>query len=123
MWHVSIETATWIDSLPWLTQCAYGVKVDEVPMILRTTEEGAVVPGEALPGAVEVVGHHIDEVQVPTNTQTVLFMGKVRVLTHCATFTIHLQLQLCFASPISAVSFLRVDTRMINAYQCIGFCP
>ena len=44
---------------------AYSVEVDEVPGVLGSAVQGAVVSGEGLPGPVEVVGHHVDEVQIP----------------------------------------------------------
>lgn len=43
----------------------YGVKVDEVTKVLGTTEQRAVVSCKLFPGSMEVVGHHIDEVQFP----------------------------------------------------------
>lgn len=43
----------------------YGVEVDEITMVLGSTEQWAVVSSEPLPSSMKVVGHHIDEFQFP----------------------------------------------------------
>jgi len=43
----------------------YGVEVDEVTLVLGATEKRAVMASELLPGSMEVIGHNIDEVQIP----------------------------------------------------------
>ena len=51
---------------------AYGVKVDEVTKVLRSAEQWAVVSSELLPSSMEVVGHHVNEVQFPGKTERVI---------------------------------------------------
>lgn len=43
----------------------YGVKVNEVTKVLRSAVQGAVVPRNSLPSSVEIIRHHVDEVQIP----------------------------------------------------------
>ena len=42
---------------------SHSVEVDEVTLVLGTTEEWAVVASDTLPGSMEVIGHDVDEVQ------------------------------------------------------------
>lgn len=50
----------------------YSVEVDEVTFILGSTKQWAVVSCELLPSSMEVIGHHIDEVQFPGKTKIVI---------------------------------------------------
>ena len=43
----------------------YCVEVDEVTLVLGATVQGAVMASELLPGSMEVIGHDVDEVQLP----------------------------------------------------------
>lgn len=46
----------------------YGVEVDVVTSVVRATEQRTVVSSELLPSSMEVIGHHIDEVQISGDT-------------------------------------------------------
>lgn len=46
-------------------EATYSVEVDQVTGVMWATVQRAVVSSEALPGSMEVIGHHIDEVQFP----------------------------------------------------------
>ena len=43
----------------------YSVEVDEVTLVLGATVQGAVMASELLPGSMEIIGHDVDEVQLP----------------------------------------------------------
>lgn len=45
--------------------CTYNISVDLVSTVFSSAVQRAVMTDDALPGAVKVKGHHIDEVQVP----------------------------------------------------------
>ena len=48
----------------------YSVEVDKLSLVMSTAIQGAVVSSESLPSSVEVVGHHVDEVQRPGDART-----------------------------------------------------
>lgn len=46
----------------------YSVEEDKVSRVMSTTVEWAVVSSELLPSSMEVIGHHVDEVQRAAET-------------------------------------------------------
>lgn len=40
----------------------YNIEIDKVTKVLGSTEQRTVVASELLPGAMEVIGHHINKV-------------------------------------------------------------
>ena len=67
-----------LSNFPYFQSCPpYSVEVDEVALVVGTTEEGAVVASERLPGSMEVIGHYIDEVQLPDGGVRVLMFKKI----------------------------------------------
>lgn len=44
---------------------SYSIEVDEISSVEGATEQRAVVSSESLPSSMEVIGHHVDEVQLP----------------------------------------------------------
>lgn len=52
----------------FVKNCSYNVEVDAIATILGATVQWAVVSSDSVPGSVEVIGHHIDKVQIPTGT-------------------------------------------------------
>lgn len=43
----------------------YNIEIDKVTKVLGSTEQRTVVACELLPGAMEVIGHHINKVEFP----------------------------------------------------------
>lgn len=51
-------------------QFSYNVEVDKVSRVKGSSIQGAVVSSELLPSSMEVIGHHIDEIQGPKEERT-----------------------------------------------------
>lgn len=57
-----------------LVEGSYSVEVDQIAAVVGATVQWAVVSSESLPSSVEVIGHHIDKVQIPRRSQGTLGM-------------------------------------------------
>lgn len=70
---VSVTLAT------MLVEGSHSVEVDQITAVVGATVQGAVVPSESFPSSVEVIGHHIDEVQIPRRSQETLRMKNYQI--------------------------------------------
>lgn len=62
-----------------LVEGSYSVEVDQITAVMGATVQGAVVSSGSLPSSVEVIGHHIDEVQIPRRSQGTLRMKNYEI--------------------------------------------
>lgn len=68
-----------------LVEGSYSVEVDKITTVVGATAQWAVVSSEWLPSSVEVIGHHIDKVQIPRRSQRALKNYQVKVSTKLKT--------------------------------------